>query len=146
MSIPPVLDTLAELAATETDEAARRLGQSVRAAADCEQKLALLQQYRDDYSARLQERMRAGLTVEGYRNFQGFLDKLDQALTMQQQAVRDAGRRVELDRQAWQASERKRLSYDTLASRVARQAQQKESRREQKETDEQAARLLLYRR
>jgi flagellar FliJ protein len=146
MPIPPVLDTLVELAVTQTDEAARRLGQSVRAATDCEQKLALLQQYRDDYSARLQERMTAGLSVEGYRNFQGFLDKLDHALAAQQQVVRAAARRVDQDRQAWQASERKRLSYDTLAVRASRQAQQKESRRDQKETDEQAARLLLYRR
>lgn len=146
MTIPTAIDTLIELATTATDEAARQLGRAIRAADDTEQKLALLLQYRDEYAARFQADMLAGLTAMGYRNYQCFLDKLDQAISGQQQVVREAQRKVAEDRSAWQASERKRMSYDTLANRAQQAAQRKESKRDQKQSDEHAARQLLYRR
>lgn len=146
MSIPTAIDTLIELATTATDEAARQLGLSIRAADEAEKKLALLLQYRDEYAARFQAGMAAGLTAMGYRNYQCFLDKLDQAISGQQQVVREAHRVVAADRCAWQSSERKRMSYDTLANRALQAAQRKENKRDQKQSDEHAARQLLYKR
>jgi flagellar FliJ protein len=140
------LETLIELATNATDEAAKRLGQAIRACEDTEQKLALLLQYRDDYHARLQSGLAAGISATGYRNFQIFLDKLDTAIDGQQKIVLDARRRMEQERGAWQASERKRMSYDTLATRAQKQQQQRESRRDQKLMDEHAARQALYKR
>lgn len=146
MTIPAALDTLIELATTAADQAARQLGQALRAAEDTEKKLALLQQYRDEYAARFQANMTAGLSAMGYRNYQCFLDKLDQAISGQQHVVREAQRQVAADRCAWQASERKRLSYGTLADRAHHSAQRKQNRQEQKQADEHATRQLLYRR
>ncbi len=90
--------------------------------------------------------MATGITPMAYRNFQGFMDKLDQAINGQQQLVRDAEWRVEQERGAWRESERKRISYDALATRARTAADQKIAKREQKQTDEQAARKLLYKR
>lgn len=146
MAITSAIDTLIELATTETDEAAQRLGRAIRAGDENEKKLTLLLQYRDDYAARFQASMAAGLTPMGYRNFQLFMEKLDQAISGQEQVVREAHRRIGEDRSAWQASERKRMSYDTLANRALKEAQRKESKRDQKQTDEHAARQLLYKR
>jgi flagellar FliJ protein len=146
MTIPTAIDTLIELATSATDEAAQKLGRAIRAADDTEKKLALLLQYRDEYAARFQANMVAGLTPISYRNYQCFLDKLDQAISGQQQVVREAHRQVATDRTAWQASERKRMSYDTLANRALQAAQRKESKRDQKQSDEHAARQLLYKR
>lgn len=146
MAITSAIDTLIELATTETDEAAQRLGRAIRAGDENEKKLTLLLQYRDDYAARFQTSMAAGLTPMGYRNFQLFMEKLDQAISGQEQVVREAHRRIGEDRSAWQASERKRMSYDTLANRALKEAQRKESKRDQKQTDEHAARQLLYKR
>ena len=140
------LNTLIELATTEVDDAAVRLGRAVRAVEDAQQKLGLLAGYRDDYAQRFQNTMANGFTPMAYRNFQGFMDKLDQAINGQQQLVRDAERRVEHERGAWRESERKRISYDALASRAKAAADQKTAKREQKQTDEQAARKLLYKR
>src|SRR6478609_5948169 len=110
------LDTLIELATNASDDAAKRLGHAVRANGDAEQKLAMLTQYREDYVLRFQGRMSsAGVTAAGYRNFQSFLDKLDEAIKGQQRVVQDAERRVGMERTAWQGCERKRLSYDILA-------------------------------
>ncbi|MEA5097558.1 MAG: flagellar export protein FliJ, partial [Burkholderiaceae bacterium] len=96
----------------------------------------LLLQYRDDYSMRFQASQAEGLTMMGYRNFQLFLDKLDQAIDGQQHIVRESKNRIEENRRAWQTAEKKRVSYDTLATRERKQAQHKEIRREQKQMDE----------
>jgi flagellar FliJ protein len=146
MATSSALDTLIELATQETDEAAKRLGRAVRANSDAEQKLALLVQYREDYVLRFQQKLTAGVSAAGYRNFQHFLDKLDEAINGQQRVVHDAVRRVGNERAAWQGSERKRMSYDILSVRAAKVQQQKEAKRDQKQTDEFAARQLLYKR
>jgi flagellar FliJ protein len=146
MAIPTALDTLIELATTATDDAAKRLGRATRVAEEARSKLAMLAQYHEDYAARFQASLMAGLSPMGYRNFQSFMGKLDTAIGGQQQIVADADRRILDERKAWQESERKRMSYDTLATRAQNIALHKESKREQKTTDEQAARLLFYKR
>ncbi|HEX7633649.1 MAG TPA: flagellar export protein FliJ [Noviherbaspirillum sp.] len=146
MAQSSALDTLIDLATKETDEAAKRLGRAVRVSEEAEQKLQLLLQYRDDYIARFQSNMQAGLSIAGYRNYQLFLDKLDEAINGQQKIIQDAQRRVGTERGAWQSSERKRISFDTLATRAEKAYQLKETRREQKQTDEFAARQFIYKR
>jgi flagellar FliJ protein len=145
MATSSALETLIELATKSSDEAARRLGRAIKAGDDAQQKLTLLMQYRDDYAARFQARMMSGFTASGYRNFQIFLDKLDDAIKGQQQIIQAAQRRVEDERKAWQGCERKRISYDTLATRAMKAQEMKAMKREQKQTDEFAARKLLYR-
>lgn len=146
MAHPTALETLIELATTATDEAAKRLGRATRAAEEARGKLVMLQQYHEDYAARFQASMMAGLTPMGYRNFQSFMEKLDTAIAGQQQIVDDADKRIIIERKGWQDSERKRISYDTLATRAQKAELAKENKRDQKATDEQAARILLYKR
>lgn len=146
MATSSALETLIELASQQTDEAAKRLGRAIRTGEEAEQKLQLLLQYRDDYMNRFQSSLQSGLSAAGYRNFQLFLDKLDEAIKGQQRIVQDAQRRVTRERGAWQDSERKRMSYDTLATRAQKAHDLKEARRDQKQTDEFAARRLLYKR
>jgi flagellar FliJ protein len=146
MGLPSAIDTLIELATTATDEAAKRLGHAIRAGEEAEKKLAMLFEYREDYAARFQSSLEVGLSASGYRNFQLFLDKLDQATAGQQQIVRDTQRRIVEERSAWQASERRRMSYGTLVRRAQKEEQRKEAKRDQKMTDEHAARAGQYKR
>ncbi|HJV88499.1 MAG TPA: flagellar export protein FliJ [Noviherbaspirillum sp.] len=146
MASPSALDTLIELATNQTDDAAKRLGQAIRACEDTEQKLAMLLQYREDYEARLKAGMAAGMSAAGYRNFQLFLEKLDTAIAGQQQIVNAAKQRITSERSTWQSCERKRISYDTLATRVEQAELRKESRRDQKLMDEYATRQANYKR
>lgn len=138
------LDTLIELATTETEEAAKRLGLAIKATQETEKKLALLQQYRAEYAARFQASLATGLSAMGYRNFQLFMDKLDTAVASQQSIVTQANLRVAERRAEWQAGERKRMSYGTLANRALQQEQKLENKRDQKAMDEHAARQHLY--
>jgi len=144
MAHPSALETLIELATTETEDAAKRLGMAIKAAADTQSKLDLLCGYREEYAARFQNSLTTGLTAMGYRNFQLFLDKLDIAVATQQQVVMEANKRVDERRVAWQAGEKKRMSYGTLAARALQQARHLENKRDQKAMDEHAARQYLY--
>ncbi|HZG22895.1 MAG TPA: flagellar export protein FliJ [Herbaspirillum sp.] len=146
MATPSALDTLIELATKETDEATKRLGRAIRVSEEAQQKLGILQQYRDDYAARFQETLTNGLTALAYRNFQLFLEKIDNAIDGQQNVVQSSQQRVAEARAAWQACERKRMSYDTLAVRARDKETRKENKRDQKAMDEHAARISFYKR
>ncbi|MBS0308716.1 MAG: flagellar export protein FliJ [Proteobacteria bacterium] len=140
------LTTLIDLASKDSDNAAKKLGQALRMAEDTEQKLNLLLNYRDEYAARFQTSMTAGLTAVDYRNFRHFIEKLDAAIEGQQSIVMAAKHQTEIERKSWQDCERKRMSYDTLASRAEKQLQQQENKRDQKQTDEHAARAAMHKR
>ncbi|MFI4939750.1 MAG: flagellar export protein FliJ [Burkholderiales bacterium] len=144
MATPSALQTLIELATSASDEAAKRLGQALRATEKAEKKLALLHQYRDDYAKQFQAKMEQGLSSSNYRNFQAFIVKLDEAITGQQQQVQEAKGGVAVEKGAWQASERKRMSYDTLANREEKKEQHRENKKDQKLNDEHAARQGQY--
>lgn len=145
MAQPSPLTTLIELAERQTDEAAAQLGRAIRSHSELEQKLALLKQYRQDYSLKMQTEMQAGKGMQQIRNFQLFLTKIDDAITGQLLLVADAAKRVQHQQSHWQDQERKRLSYTTLEVRADKVVQQKEARREQKQNDEHANRLVYKR-
>jgi flagellar FliJ protein len=146
MAKTSTLDTLVELAGADSDIAARRLGEALSASRDAEQRLEMLQQYRDEYHARFHASMAQGLTASGYRNFQLFLGKLDQAIAGQRQIVEQAQQRIRQERGLWQECERKRRSYDLLAARAEQKELIKEGKRDQKAMDEHAARQHFYKR
>ena len=146
MATPSALETLIELATKETDEATKRLGRAIRVSEEAQQKLVILQQYRDDYAARFQDTLTNGLTALSYRNFQLFIEKIDNAIVGQQNVVVVTQQKVVEARTAWQACERKRMSYDTLAARAKEKEVQKENKRDQKAMDEHASRITFYKR
>ena len=146
MAINPALETLIELATSQTDDAAKRLGLAIRACEDTEQKLTMLLQYREEYESRFQATLLSGVTAAGYRNFQLFLEKLDTAISGQQKIVNDAKRRIVDERTQWQSCERKRMSYDTLATRMQKAEERKANKLDQKLMDEFATRQSNYKR
>lgn len=140
MAHPSVIETLIDLSTQQSEDAAKRLGEAARFSAQAQQKLDLLLSYREEYATQLQHRLSQGLTAAEHLNFRGFIRNLDLAVEQQAQVLAASQRSVENQRSQWQLCERKRLSFDTLSCRARQEAQHKESRREQKQTDEQAAR------
>lgn len=143
MAQQSAIATLIELAEKDADEAAKVLGKAISAHEDTISKLNLLLQYRSDYEAKLQNMAAGGLTISQFSNFNAFIAKLDEAVNGQQMVVRDAERRVELAKANWQAIEKRRLSYQTLKNRADTAQQQKEAKRDQKQTDDFASRSYL---
>ncbi|MES2150430.1 MAG: flagellar export protein FliJ [Pseudomonadota bacterium] len=146
MAKQSALDTLIELAQREADEAAKRLGLALKGVEETEQKLQMLLGYRDDYALKLDAAQVAGITPPAYRNFVAFLDKLDNAIKGQREVVKHAHHKSDIEKRAWQASERKRLSYRTLNERAAAEALRVENKRDQKLMDEHAARQAYHKR
>lgn len=140
------LDTLIELAQRDADDAAKRLGVALKAVDEAEQKLTMLLGYRDDYAIRLEAAQVAGITPMAYHNFVAFMGKLDNAINGQREVLKHAQHKGALEKTAWQACERKRLSYRTLNERAAAEALRVENKRDQKQMDEHAARQAYYKR
>jgi flagellar FliJ protein len=140
------LETLMNLARRETDDAAKRLGAALKAVAEAEQKYQMLVGYRDEYAKRFEAAQAAGITPMAYRNFQAFMEKLEVAVQGQQEMIKHAEFRSAQEKTAWQASERKRMSYSTLNDRAAADALKVEAKRDQKQMDEHAARQAYYKR
>lgn len=144
MANQSALETLIELAQRESDECARRLGAALKAVEEAEQKLDMLLGYREDYSRKLDAAQVAGITPFAYHNFIAFVGKLDNAIMGQREVLKHAKYKSGVEQKAWQASERKRLSYRTLTERAAAEALKGENKRDQKLMDDHAARSHFY--
>jgi flagellar FliJ protein len=146
MATLSALETLIDLAQRESDDAAKRLGAAIKGVEEAEQKLQMLLGYRDDYADKLDAAQVAGITPFAYHNFVAFVAKLDNAIGGQREVLKHAQYKRDVEQAAWQAAERKRLSYRTLTERAAAQALQLESKRDQKLMDDHAARGAFYKR
>jgi len=140
MKRSPVIDVLIRMADESRDAAAGTLGAAVGAAQTAEQKLQVLQQYRDEYAQRFQSGVSQGLTASGFCNFRAFIDKIDAAIDGQRHLLQKASGDIEVARDAWRDAAQRQKSYTTLATRDRKQEQARESRLEQKQSDEHAAR------
>ncbi len=85
MTKPFSLQSLMNLAQHQNESATNKLGQLNRQQQSAQSKLEMLQQYRKDYQARLQASTQNGIDPAGLRNFQEFINKLDQAINQQLQ-------------------------------------------------------------
>lgn len=133
------LQTLLDLSHSRLDDAARTLGRLVASEQEVAKKLAMLNEYRDDYHARFLEAARNGLTPEQWQNFRGFLDKLDQAIAQQTRVVERSRERTADGQKQWLAQRTKAKAFDTLSDRHRQAEVRREGRREQHVTDEHAA-------
>ena len=140
MKTPSILTTLLDLAEKEAGNAAILLGQARNSHDTAAEKLAMLIKVRAEYSAQLAGRLHEGVTLASMRNFNQFLDKVDQAIAGQQDIVNAAELRTLTARSTWQDARRGTQSYASLINRAELRHAQQENRNEQKATDEFAAR------
>lgn len=136
------ITTLTELAQGRTDDAARALAGLRNANLGAAQKLELLLQYRADYAAQLQSLLAAGLDTTQWRNYHEFLGALDFAIEQQRAALSQSQAALDRGRGEWQHEQRRLSAFETLAERLRRQEAVAQGRREQRASDEQAARML----
>jgi flagellar protein FliJ len=139
------IKTLIELAQDDVDAAAQRLGKAQRDAADAKAQLDALVRYRDEYHARFTNSAQSGMPAGNMRNFQAFIDTLDAAIEQQRKLVNTANSRVEIAKPDWQRNKQKLGSYEVLQKRGESAEAQQLARREQRDADEYAARILRMR-
>ncbi len=140
-----IFETLIMLSARDADAAADSLGCAIARRDDAQQRLQMLQQLRADYAQRLQNHVYDGLSFAAYRNFQRFLEKIDEAIAGQSAIEAHACAQAEQAQQHWQARKREGRTWSLLVERAADAELQREARLERKATDEFAARAALRR-
>lgn len=135
-----VLKILGETAGKDVDVAAEALAKAMKNAYEAQSKYDLLKQYRQDYLRNLTKTLENGMNAEAHQNFHHFLAKLDQALAGQKEVLISAQYQVTVQKQLWQACQRKKLSYEVLATRSDKKTHQVANKKAQKESDEFAMR------
>lgn len=130
------LQPLLDLMQTRTDEATRRLGKLLAAEQSARKQLQMLEEYRSEYAESLRQAARQGLSPLALRNYQGFLDRIDQAITQQTAAVRHSERETAHGQAQWRAQHTQLKAIDTLAQRHQARARVLDNKREQKLLDE----------
>ncbi|OLL29270.1 flagellar export protein FliJ [Burkholderia sp. SRS-W-2-2016] len=139
------IKTLIGLAQDDVDAAAQRLGRAQRERNDVAAQLDALVQYRDEYHARFTESAQSGMPAGNMRNFQAFIDTLDAAIDQQRNLLANANARLEAAKPEWQRQKQKLGSYEVLQARGEAAEAKVIARREQRDADEFAARVLRMR-
>lgn len=135
------LKTLIDMAATQVETAYRQLQQLMSERMDAERQLQALQSYRIDYAQRLQSASEGGLSASNYLNFRRFIATLDEAITQQNKSMAQIDTRLRGGRRHWHEQKQRLNSYETLLERDARAQRYRESRDEQRSSDEIAMNL-----
>ena len=139
------IKALIDLAQTDVDAAAKQLGRAQRERADVEAQLESLVRYRDEYHANFSASAQAGMPAGSWRNFQAFIDTLDTAIEQQRRLLDMATSRVEAAKPEWQRQKQKLGSYEVLQARGDAEQARITARREQRDADEHAAKILRMR-
>lgn len=140
-----VVKALREIAAKEVDLAAEALTKAMKLVEDAEDKYQMLCKYREDYLNNQNALMETGMGAEVYRNFQNFFNKLDSAVNSQAEALEFAKKQAQKQRNIWQETQRKKLSYEVLAKRSDSREQKVQLKKDQNMMDEFAMRVSRVR-
>lgn len=135
------LQPLVHLAQQKNEAATRKLGQLNQLEQAAQSKLDTLMQYRKDYQTRFQEAAQNGMSQADMRNFQNFIQRLDDAITQQRNTTEQAHHSVQTGREELQEAQRKMKSFDTLAQRHLDGEKKLEAKIEQRQQDEHTGRF-----
>lgn len=143
MPKPFPLRSVMNLAQHQNDSATRKLGQLNKQQLSAQQQLETLRQYRKDYQARLQESTQDGMDHAELRNFQEFINKLDEAIAQQLQTVEQSKASTQAGRVEFDSTRRKLKSFDMLQQRHIEEQKMIAEKSEQKSLDEHTNRIAV---
>ncbi len=121
--------------------AAKKLGQSQQTQKAEEDKLDNLRQYHLDYMQRFKQAASAGMNAGQLREYQAFLNKLDQAINEQEKIVHNSQKNAVQMKKQWAQTHVRTKSMDKAMSRMKDSERKQQDARDQKVSDEIAQRL-----
>ncbi|MDN3546511.1 MAG: flagellar export protein FliJ [Roseateles asaccharophilus] len=137
------LNILLERAEAERDDALAKLQELQQQAAAARTQAEQLGQYRSEYEQRWTRQFAQRTTIDIVGHYQSFGQRLDQAISQQGAISQFAEQRVERAREVLRDLELRVASVRKLIERRQGELRRSAQRREQKLTDEQAARAAL---
>ncbi len=134
------IQPIRKLAAHHEQDAARELGQALRLLEDHKRQLEQLLRYRQEYALQMARDGSAGISAARLHEYQAFMETLDQNIAAQEARIREAEQICRQLRSVWQQRHGRTGSLDKAITRLEKTEAVGEKRREQRESDEFAAR------
>ncbi|MGR5205651.1 MULTISPECIES: flagellar export protein FliJ [Vibrio] len=136
------MEFLLEQSKEREDQAVLALNKARTELEDYYRQVEQIEKYRLDYCHQLVDRGMAGLTASQYGHLNRFLTQLDETLSKQKQAESHFKNQVQNCQDYWLNMRKERMSYEWMIEKRAKEKQQAEAKKEQKQMDEFST--LLY--
>jgi flagellar FliJ protein len=134
-----------EIASTSARDLSGHMGEAGRKVAELERQLEQLQAYRDEY-VRNSTQSDVAMDAVKLQNYRSFLERLGDALNQHQKSLDLARKEFDKRRAQWSEKRIEAESLNRAVDRFRKEEQNAADRREQREGDEAAMRLMLARR
>ncbi|MDY6941637.1 MAG: flagellar export protein FliJ [Pseudomonadota bacterium] len=131
-----------DIAESRELDAARRLREAQRIYAKQQEYLEALRHYRKTYAEETNQPDTNVMDARKLRNYRAFLSHLNDSILRQEAAVDSARSRCDQVRQGWVAEHQRHRALDKVVDRLRDQERAAANRKEQRESDECALRLL----
>jgi flagellar protein FliJ len=134
-------EPIQEIASTSAKDLSRVMADAGRKVTELEHQLQQLQTYRDEYVRNSQS---SGATdAVKLQNYRSFLDRLGEALNQHAKSLDNARKEFEKRRAQWSEKRIEAESLNRVVDRFRKEEQHAADRREQREGDDAAMRLML---
>ncbi|CAA9891805.1 Flagellar FliJ protein [Candidatus Methylobacter favarea] len=134
------IKTIVELKAAQEKNALEAWGAAQKKLLAMQIQVQGLRKYRQDYQDKFDQRAARGVNVEQLLEFRSFIDKLNKAISGQEQALRLGETEVLAKRKLWEALRQHTRSLQKVCDSALAVEAREEARSEQRELDERAAR------
>ncbi|HEY0747951.1 MAG TPA: flagellar export protein FliJ [Steroidobacteraceae bacterium] len=135
-------EPIREIASNSANDLSRDMAEAGRKVTDLEHKLEQLQNYRDEY-VRKSAQSNGAIDAVKLQNYRSFLDRLGEALNQQLKSLDLARKEFEKRRAQWSEKRVEAESLNRVVDRFRKDEQHAADRKEQREGDEAAMRLML---
>lgn len=135
-------ELLIRLAAEKCDDAAHAMNAARQRMETARQRLQQLAQFLADYLHRRIARGEQGMSSGQWVDYQQFIERLQEAIDLQRREVDSSQIAYDKATAAWQEARKKLKALEKLQEQEELRARLREAKREQKQTDEFAARIF----
>jgi flagellar FliJ protein len=133
-----------EIASTSAKDLSRIMADAGRKVSELERQLEQLKTYRDEY-VRNSTQGNGAMDAVKLQNYRSFLDRLGEALNQQQKTLDIARKEFDKRRAQWSEKRIEAESLNRVVDRFRKEEQSAADRREQREGDDAAMRVMLAR-
>jgi flagellar FliJ protein len=135
-------EPIREIASTSARDLSRVMGDAGRKVAELERTLEQLQAYRDEY-VRNSTQSNGAMDAVKLQNYRSFLERLGEALNQHQKSLELARKEFDKRRVQWSEKRVEAESLNRVVDRFRKEEQSAADRREQREGDDAAMRVML---
>ena len=139
------LNPIKKLAQNKEKTAAQELGHALDVYKNEQNKLAQLNTYRTEYLEQMQVKVNQGVSGATLQQYHQFLNKLDLAISQQNNVTEQCESQLALTKEHWQSKRSKAKAITQVMDKMAVKEQQVKDKRESNQSDEMSTQAFLRR-